>query len=126
MKKEKQPKSKEPKKLKKLQFEETFEESLVKEDSEVSDEVSEEKEIIIKNFTPKERKDLTKTIQKGWYEPLPLGMLQKMLPILSCAYDDQKRMWETEECISKKRKEYLQNLYDKVEDVRIALNLKTK
>lgn len=108
MKKVKEEKEKESKKLK---LEETLEEQTSE---------SSEKEVIIKSFTPKERKDPTKTIHSGWYEPMSPKIIHQLLVSMEKAYNDQKNHWETEEHISKARKEYLQNLYDRLGDIKIV------
>ena len=108
-------KKKEPKKLK---LEETLEEQ--------TSELSSEKEVVVKSFTPKERKDPTKTIHSGWYEPMPPKIIHQLLISMEKAYNDQKNHWETEEHISKTRKEYLQNLYDRLGDIKIVHAIQSK
>lgn len=112
----KEKKTKKVKEPKPLQLEDTLEESLVSPEVNVGD----EKEVIIKTFTPKERKDSNKTIHKGWYEPMPPKIIHQLLISMEQAYNDQKNHWETEERISKARKEYLQNLYDRLGDIKIV------
>ncbi len=97
---------------KKLQLEETLEES--------SEEESSEKDVIVKTFIPKERKDPTKTMHTGWYEPMHPNAIKQLMLMLEHAYEHTKGSWEMEERISKQRKEYLQNLYEKLTDVRIV------
>jgi hypothetical protein len=81
---------------------------------------SAEKEVIVKSFVPRERKDSNQILHKGWYDRMHPDAVKHMLPMIEHSYADIKKRWEIEERISKQRKEYLQGLYDKMEDLRIV------
>ena len=90
----------------------------------IDDEEVVEKEII-KSFTPKEKKEPYKA-NLIWFSSFDLELLKSMLVGLDEAYLMIKGRWEMEDRITKLRKEYLQSLYDKTQDIRFLIKQKTK
>lgn len=123
---EKQPKVKKEKKQKKEQLYNTSVDLEVTDPIEDSDET---KEVIEETFTsifiPKERKDPNKIINDT-YNNMALASLKAFSSSLELAYTEQKNRWESEEKISKIRREYLQDFYDKLGDIKLTIIKKEK